>query len=137
MRRYDEPIAVRRGLVGGEEAPEQFLWRGKLWVVREIVSHWVETGAWWEQSGVAALLGTSADPVGAPVAVSAAAGTAASAADLLGERDLWRVEARRGKVAALRLPADPEGEVEPVGYGVFDLCFDWSEGEWRLVGSLD
>ncbi|MGH3472376.1 MAG: DUF6504 family protein [Nocardioidaceae bacterium] len=98
MRRYDEPIAVRRGLVAGQEAPEQFLWRGKLWMVREIVCHWVETGAWWEQSGVVALLGIG---VGAGPGASASRG-----ADLLGEREVWRVEEARGRVAAraARLP---------------------------------
>lgn len=59
MRIYDEPIDVRRGLIGGQEAPEQFIWRDKLWVVTTVVSHWVETGAWWEQDGVAELLGVS------------------------------------------------------------------------------
>src|SRR3546814_9682200 len=50
MRRYDDPVEVRRGMVGqGDrqvEAPEQFLWRGTLWKVREVVAHWVETGPW-------------------------------------------------------------------------------------------
>ena len=61
MRRYDEVIDVRRGLVSGEEAPTQFLWRDRLWVVRDIIAHWVETGAWWEQPGVGVLFG-GADP---------------------------------------------------------------------------
>ncbi|MBA2560591.1 MAG: nucleotidyltransferase [Propionibacteriales bacterium] len=69
MRRYDEAIDVRRGLISGQEAPTQFLWRDRLWVVRDIVSHWIETGAWWEQTG----------------------------ADLLDEVEIWRVEARRGR----------------------------------------
>ncbi len=34
MRRYDDPVEVRRGMVGEPgrqvEAPEQFLWRGTL-----------------------------------------------------------------------------------------------------------
>ena len=65
MRRYDEPIEVRRGLVAGQEAPEQFIWRDRLWVVRDVVSHWVETGAWWDQEGIAALLGVGAEQSGA------------------------------------------------------------------------
>ncbi len=32
----DEPIEVRRGLVSGMEAPAQFLWRDRLWLVRKI-----------------------------------------------------------------------------------------------------
>ena len=39
MRRYDDPVDVRKGLVQGStgsvEGPEQFLWRGRLWKVRD------------------------------------------------------------------------------------------------------
>ena len=69
MRQYDDPIDVRRGLVAGDDAPEQFVWRGRLWVVRQIIAHWVRTGAWWEQG---------------------------ETTDLLAEREIWRVEAGRG-----------------------------------------
>ena len=48
MRRYDDPVEVRKGMVGGTEAPEQFLWRGRLWKVSDVVAHWVETGPWWQ-----------------------------------------------------------------------------------------
>lgn len=98
MRRYDDPVEVRKGLVGELEGPEQFLWRGKLWKVREVVAHWVETGPWWGAE-------TGSSPVG----------------DLLGERELWRVQAGIG----------------PSNAGVFDLSFDWSDGRWQLVGCLD
>jgi hypothetical protein len=27
--------------------------------------------------------------------------------------------------------------VDDPGFGVFDLAFDWTEGVWRLAGSLD
>lgn len=95
MRRYDDPVEVRKGLVGAVEAPEQFLWRGRLWKVRDVIAHWVETGPWWQSSG--------ASP------------------DLLGERELWRVEAGIGVLAG----------------GVFDLSFSWSDGNWQLVGCVD
>lgn len=95
MRHYDDPIDVRRGLVAGLDAPEQFVWRGRLWVVREIIAHWVRTGAWWDGD---------------------------DARDLLAEQEVWRVEAGRG--AAL-------------SGGVFDLSFDWSDGQWLLVGCMD
>lgn len=115
MRRYDDPVEVRRGRVGddvlGEGAPEQFLWRGRLWKVRAVVARWVETGSWWQSAEVSAVLGVEEHPVasgGAPV-------------DLLGERELWRVEAGRGGPDA----------------GVFDLSFDWSDGRWSLVGCAD
>jgi hypothetical protein len=95
VRQYDDLIDVRRGMIAGHEAPEQFVWHGRLWVVRQIIAHWVRTGAWWEQ---------------------------AEAADLLAEREIWRVEAGRGKA---------------VSAGVFDLAFDWGDGHWRLVCSFD
>ncbi|PVG82785.1 nucleotidyltransferase [Nocardioides gansuensis] len=68
MRLYDDPVEVRRGET---EGPEQFLWRGRLWKVRAVVAHWVETAPWWQ-------------------------GTEPSGSDLLVERELWRVEAGRG-----------------------------------------
>jgi hypothetical protein len=40
--------------------------------------------------------------------------------DLLGERELWRVEAGDSR-----------------GGGVFDLSFDWADGSWQLVGCVD
>lgn len=114
MRRYDDPVEVRRGLVTGVEGPEQFLWRGRLWKVRAVVAHWVETAPWWQSSGVRAVVG------------SAEVGTASGpAGDLLVERELWRVEAGRG--------AGPGAD----GGGVFDLSFDWSDGRWQLVGCAD
>lgn len=69
MRQYDDPVEVRRGEA---EDPDQFLWRGRLWKVRAVVAHWVETGPWWQGSTG----GTATDPVA--------------------ERELWRVEAGRG-----------------------------------------
>src|SRR3712207_7103828 len=90
MRRYDDPVEVRKGLVTGStgvvEAPEQFLWRGGLWKVVEVVAHWVETGPWWPSSGVAALLGGDTPTVP----------DAATTSALLAAREVWRGEAARG-----------------------------------------
>ncbi len=47
-RTYADPIDVRREErrpPGGR--PEQFLWRGRLYVVRAVVAHWIESSAWW------------------------------------------------------------------------------------------
>lgn len=96
MRQYDDPVEVRRG---ESEGPEQFLWRGRLWKVRAVLAHWVETRPWWQETG-------SADPVA--------------------ERELWRVEAARGRDL---LGLDVAG--------VFDLSFDWTDGCWQLVGCAD
>ena len=79
MRRYDDPVDVRKGMVPGTggarlEGPEQFVWRGRLWKVCDVVGHWVETGAWWKPAEEAV-------------------------PDLLAEREVWRVEAARGQAA--------------------------------------
>ena len=106
MRQYDDPVEVRRGET---EDPDQFLWRGRLWKVRAVVAHWVETGPWWQ---------TAVRP--------RAAQAEPAAADLVAERELWRVEAGRGMPSAAQ-----------ESYGVFDLSFDWTDGRWQLVGCLD
>ena len=121
MRRYEDPVDVRKGWVTGVEGPEQFLWRGRLWKVRAVLAHWVETTPWWQSSGVRAVIGSDeADPQATPDAGDTTGG------DLLVERELWRVEAGAGRAT---------GDV--AGGGVFDLSFDWTEGAWLLVGCAD
>jgi hypothetical protein len=117
VRRYDDPVEVRKG---ADEDPDQFLWRGRLWQVREVVAHWVETGAWWTRR-------TTKD--GAKDGDGLQGGL--HDGDLLREREVWRVAAARGRTAATS--ADP---VDP-GFGVFDLVFSWSEGSWQLARALD
>ena len=138
MRRYDDPVDVRRGQVAGAggttvlvEGPEQFLWRGRLWRVTAVVAHWVETGAWWQSSGVHAVLGADEGADGR--ADGQEAGPPRGGTDLAAEREVWRVEADRG-MASVRGAADGEGRP---GRGVFDLVFDWTEGSWRLSRCLD
>ncbi len=126
MRRYDDPVETRMGRVQGMEGPEQFLWRGRLWKVRAVLAHWVETGPWWTSPAVRAVVGSDDAPAGtAPAGTE----TAVPGADLLGERELWRVEAGRGLGAV--------GEAAGEGGGVFDLSFDWSSGDWQLIGCDD
>ena len=121
MRRYDDPVEVRKG---ADEDPDQFLWRGRLWQVREVVAHWVETGAWWARASGGTSGGASGEAGGGT-------GGGAVDADLLREREVWRVAAARGRVAAVHSP-----EHDP-GFGVFDLVFSWSEGSWQLVRAVD
>ena len=122
MRRYDDPVEVRKG---ADEDPDQFLWRGRLWQVREVVAHWVETGAWWARRPER---GPEKGPDPGP---GQADQSGAVDTDLLREREVWRVTAARGRVAAQESP-----EHDP-GFGVFDLVFSWSEGSWQLVRALD
>ena len=122
MRRYDDPVEVRKGMVAGAdgevEGPEQFLWHGRLWKVCGVVAHWVETGPWWQSREVAPVLG---DVLG----TEDRSERPASVHDLLAEREVWRVEAARGLAAT------------GAGRGVFDLAFDWDRGSWQLSRCLD
>ncbi len=110
MRRYADPVEVRKGWVSDAETegPEQFLWHGRLWKVRAVLAHWVETGPWWSRNG----------------------DETATIGDLLTERELWRVEAGR------RMPGTGRTRRTDVS-GVFELSFDWSDGCWQLVGCTD
>src|SRR4051812_49566793 len=67
VRVYAESVDVQRR----DATPTQFLWRGRLYLVRDVYAHWVESGGWWRSSGTA------------------------SAGD--GEREFWRVEAGGGR----------------------------------------
>lgn len=121
MRRYDDLVEVRRGMVGqGDrriEAPEQFLWRGKLWKVREVIAQWVETGPWWQSAVARAAVGTD-------LAAETEPGLSVVDGDLLAEREMWRVEAGNGMTPGS-------------GSGVFDLAFSWADGNWQLLGCTD
>ena len=110
VRRYDDPVEVRKG---ADEDPDQFLWRGRLWQVREVVAHWVETGAWW------------ARPHDGPGGRSGGHRPAARARGVAGDR---------GPGKGRRPRRSPEHDP---GYGVFDLVFSWSEGSWQLVRAMD
>ena len=141
MRRYDDPVETRMGLVSGMEGPEQFLWRGRLWKVRAVIAHWVETGPWWQSGGARAVIGSDEPSRRATAGRARRARCRPSGADLLAERELWRVEAGRGPGRPVAAdPDDPAGgtvDGVPDGGGVFDLAFDWSDGRWALVGCAD
>ena len=115
MRRYDDPVEVRKG---ADEDPDQFLWRGRLWQVREVVAHWVETGAWWTRR-------PAADQRARRPAGGSRHRPAARARGVAGGRG-------PGKGRCLR--SSPEHDP---GFGVFDLVFSWSEGSWQLVRAVD
>src|SRR5207302_2058231 len=78
-RRYDDPVRdtidVRAGGIADGDPPSQFLWRGRLYLVRGVLAQWVEVGAWWR----------SRLPDGMPARI-----------DEHG-RQVWRVEASAGR----------------------------------------
>ena len=55
VRRYEEPVEVRveAAAPAGDcslavrTRPRAFVWRGRLFVVREVLDHWQERRAWW------------------------------------------------------------------------------------------
>jgi hypothetical protein len=114
-RRYDEPIEVHRR----DDEPVEFLWHGRHYAVRAVLARWVETGAWWQ-------VGTAApSPAAGSVVGSVALAPDADSLALSAERELWRVEASRGRL---------------YGSGVFDLCFDWTAqagAGWTLTRAHD
>ena len=65
VRRYHEPVQVKVG-----QGPMQFIWRGRLLVVREIQGQWSCSLPWWDQPEFSG--------------------------DLLAEEEVWRVEAGNG-----------------------------------------
>lgn len=128
-----------------DDEPAQFLWRGRLYVVREVLARWTESGGWWRSAAVQAVSSGdgSADPLapletapipssprwaqrawGEPAPDVGAAVAPASVDD--GEQDWFRVEAGAGRSGS-----------GTAGTGVYDLCFDWSTGGWSLARVLD
>jgi len=97
VRRYEESIEVRAGVgVVGPEVPREgcsgidvqdpppsaFLWRGRLYIVRDVIGHWRERRAWWREAF---------DPDEK---------VAARGLDSL-EHEIWRVEASAGRLAGV------------------------------------
>jgi hypothetical protein len=122
------------GQVAGMEGPEQFLWRGRLWKVRAVLAHWVETGPWWQSGGARAVIGSDEEaPAGDGRRPIPGSPGSPATTDLLAERELWRVEAGRGPGGLV----GPDGVAGVDGGGVFELAFDWSDGRWALVGCAD
>jgi len=100
VRRYEEPIEVRADVgaavvgvasAGGvdrdgdigcapDPTPSAFLWRGRLYIVRDVIGHWRERRAWWRE------------------ALDPDEEVAARGLDCL-EQQVWRVEASPGRLA--------------------------------------
>ena len=110
MRHLSETVHVRCA-GGAVPAPAQFLWRGRFYVVRDVLARWRERSSWWEQAGVAAVHG---EGDGVPSSFPG------GALDL--EREVWRVEASPGRTG---VP------------GVYDLCRPAPAGSAGSPAPLD
>ena len=113
-RLHTDAVEVARS----DDLPAQFLWRGRLYVVREVLDRWTESGGWWRRAAVLAV--SDGEPAGAGAPGGAAESGPTSLDD--GEQDWFRVEAGAGRAA---------------GTGVYDLCFHTTAGGWSLARVLD
>ena len=154
-RRIGEAVAVRvaEQAAVGEKAmsvqmPASFIWRDRVYVVREVLGYWRERKAWWNTAAARAVhgdvveeaAGASAEGRVGEGAVQRSVDGAAPGAgvgDGAGhglrvaidhEREVWRVEARGPRT---------------VGTGVYDISREASQvpGEqnssWRLLAVTD
>jgi uncharacterized protein DUF6504 len=106
----EEQVEVARS----GEAPEQFILRNRLYLVRSLLARWTEPGGWrWSGPGRVA-----------PVPVGGLAGgvTVINSVPVdQADRELWRVEAAAGMSARLQ---------------VFDLCRDTAAEPPRWTATL-
>ena len=116
-----------------------FLWRGRLYVVRDVLGHWCERRSWWTSHAARLVHGEGAESAAGPgSAADTGSGEGAvtggvRVAELAQEREVWRVCASRGRSYA---------------EGVFDLCREPAGSSpsrdpvavsdvWRLVHVAD
>ena len=111
MRRYTDPVEVRSASPDGTGAPSAFLWRGRLYVVRDVLGHWLERTSWWSSPAARMVHGEGVPGVDGALALDGPLPGAAVApmrvTDLAQEREVWRVSASPGR-------AYPSG--------IYDLC---------------
>ena len=131
-RGYDDTVHVRLAdgpRADGRDAPSQFLWRGRLYLVNEVLGYWRERQAWWSLEPAAAVHGAG-ETGGAATASRPPAGARAAAVGA--DREVWRVEAAAGRQASR---------------GVYHLARDAASpaatprqvaaGTWRLLQVCD
>ena len=109
MRSYDEPICVLFS-----DRPQQFIWRNRLLLVKEVQGRWSRSTAWWESPRISAARG-DVTTAGTPATVGST-----PAADLLEEMEVWRVEAGNG-----------------MQRGVYELARSVGQNNWVLQAVCD
>lgn len=162
-RLHTDPVEVR----SERDVPAQFRWRGRLYLVQEVLARWTESGQWWRTDAVRSLTsgdsapsrGTADRPLappakrwaesaslagpveGRPVSDVGGALTAVTSTETgieMGIDDGER-EWWRVEAGSGRLAAfrDDDPDDATAGTGVYDLCFDWARGSWSLARVLD
>ncbi|MEZ0490711.1 DUF6504 family protein [Kineococcus sp. TBRC 1896] len=136
VRRFSDEVHVRYDDADeGRETPAQFIWRGRLYVVREVLSRWRERSAWWEHGAVAAVHGDAADETGAggrPVRRRVL-----EIGDL--EREVLRVEASAGRAGGAGV-YDLARAVGPGTAAVSEVAgtsTSGASGDWQLLRVSD
>lgn len=108
MRRHSDVVEVLTRPAPTGPEPDEFHWRGRRYVVAEVLARWTQSGSWWTGASVRALR----------------EGATPSAELDDREQQWWRVEAGSGRLAELS-----------AGPGVYDLCF--ADGRWLLKRVMD
>jgi len=140
MRIYGEVIDVRTdaghaggagGGAGGGRfgAPAQFLWRGRVYLVRDVLAQWIELGNWWSVRGASMSPGSDVRSIRQP-------GHSVAAAVRAIECEVWRVEAARGRHASPGV-YDLVHEGPAHDWGRPDVDMGRGHDRWRLVRTLD
>lgn len=125
-RRYHDTVQVRAEVTPQALRPSAFVWRGRLYVVREVLDHWSERRAWWRDALDPGDPGDpSDDPAGGPGRQPGTALGTVLGAGL--EQQVWRVAASAGRAC---------------GTGVYDLTRESlgdrpDADQWRLVRVAD
>ncbi len=123
-RVVDEVVHVKVGAAG---APEAFVRRGQLYVVREVLASWSARLPWWQGVAARALRGDQVEVSGTSALAPRPRVGAEAASGPAVDEEVWRVSASRGFAA------------EP---GTFELAVApgpdvAGEGRWRLVRVVD
>ncbi len=114
MRTYDEPICVLFS-----DRPQQFIWRDRLLLVKEVQGRWSRSTAWWESPRVSAARGDVAT-VQESATAHGGNGSAPPGTDVLEEMEVWRVEAGNG-----------------MQRGVYELARSMGSDDWVLRAVCD